>query len=103
MIKGKTGSAGNCYIVKISMRVTKSVFATLLTDKFYGSETKFPENLNKSDAQKIIESELFFHGIRGRYYNSDESLGNDNLEIYNEIFLNALNWVIKNYPYLNQN
>lgn len=87
-------------VFKINSFVKASDYATALTDYFYRNSLDFNKKITRKEAKDILYDALFLNGLQGEYeygfFEASYELG----EIYNKIYSDAFDWVIKNYPYL---
>ena len=79
--------------------VTKRVFAVALSEYFFCEGQLLWKNITKTKAKEILKEHLFFHGIGSRFAGLD-NIGCEPQEQLNRLYENAKNWVVKNYPYL---
>jgi hypothetical protein len=102
MIKSKLENGTPMIVVKVEHYVKGSDFATALTDYFYNKSEPFNKKLKRREAMEILNHRLFFYGLNGEYdagfFEASYELGEERNLIYEP----AKEWVIKNYPYLEQ-
>lgn len=101
MIKTKTVGGESAYRIKLEIIFTLSNFAIALGEQQFHNKNINFKTLKKKKALEILYKRLSLFGRRGEY-NIDESIGCDHMQEYNECYLKAKQWVIKNYPYLKQ-
>lgn len=101
MVKGQLKSGDKMFVVRVEHFVTKTVFATALTDNYYSKGEDFETGLTKKKAEEILRRALFFNGIYGQYEAGYFEATDEEGERYNEIYEAANEWVIDNHPYLN--
>lgn len=87
-------------IYKIDHYVKLEDFARALTDHYFTNNTDFDRSLKKTEAKKILERGLFFNGLNGEYADGFFEASFEEGRKYNNIFLDALDWVGRNYPHL---
>ncbi len=100
MKNSKLQNGTKILVINIAHFVKLSDFARALTNSSNCTTKPIDySTLTKTQGKKILNTELFFHGIEGRYAGIDD-LG-DTQEEWNAEFEIAKEWVIKNYPYFN--
>lgn len=100
MIKTKTIGGSPAYRIKLETIFTLGNFAIALGEKQFNYKNINFKTLTKKKALKILYNRLENFGRHGEY-NADEHIGCDNMDEYNKYYNEAKQWVIKNYPYLN--
>lgn len=102
MIKSKLENGTPMLVVKVEHYVKASDFATALTDYYYNKSEPFNKKLKRREAMEILSHRLFFYGLNGEYdagfFEASYELGEERKLIYEP----AKEWVIKNYPHLEQ-
>lgn len=103
MIKSELTDGQCMYVVKVEHFVTLPVFAKALSSHFYSHSNDFPEHLSKTEAIRILKTELRYGGDQSAY--DIEGVFQDATDfhkIYQPIFKKSLEWIKTNYPYLKE-
>jgi hypothetical protein len=102
MIKSKLENGTPMLVIKVEHFVKCGDFATALTDYYYNKSEPFNKKLKRREAMEILNHRLFFYGLNGEYdagfFEASFELGEERKLIYEP----AREWVIKNYPHLEQ-
>jgi hypothetical protein len=99
MTKSYNGHGDPIFIVRIRSYVSKEIFAKALGEQAYMRDNIEFSTLTRTQAREILDNHLFHHGLGGAYEGLDD-LG-DHTDEYNSEIDVAMEWVVKNYPYLN--
>lgn len=102
MIKAILDNGTPILVIKVEHYVKCTDFATALTDYYYDKNEPFNKKLKLKEAMEILNNRLFFYGLNGEY---DAGIIEASFELFEDrklIYEPAKEWVIKNYPHLEQ-
>lgn len=102
MKKGRLLSGAPFMVVRVEHLVTETSFATALADFYWCKSEPFDTLLSKSDARDILYRGLFHNGRKGVLSDGQLESAEDIGTEYNNAYKAAIDWVRKNYPFLQE-
>lgn len=103
MIKGRLKRGDAMYVVRVEHFVTQRVFATALTENYYGKSESFPKKITKKEAENILRHRLFFHGNKGELEDGYFEASFEEGEKFNAIYADVIKFIKSKYPWLSKN
>jgi hypothetical protein len=98
--KGKFKDGTPYVEIRISILVTKIVFAKALADHYWTNNEPFDIDIGRREAVTILKNQLSLKGREGIETDHWESAAESFVEVHNAIYEQASEWIEKNYPYL---
>lgn len=103
MIWSKLTNGTPFFGIKIEHFVTKTVFAKAIASYCWLYKKEFDPNTKKRRAIEILKEQLFHQGQEGINTDHWDGASEDFIRPFNDAYENAIAWINKNYPYLNNN